>query len=285
MESIRKWVDESPYTRALGARLDAVESTKEGTTARIALPFQDENSNPGQALHGGCAASLAAVGGQCVARAAMGEETGPWHTSAVQVNYLAAAIGEDVSAHARLLRRGKDMCFVETRVETEAGKAIAHATAMVHARHGAEPAARYRAEGDEGDADPGPMGPHVSKTPYMGRREMHIEHMADSQARIVLPFIEANADLEEGIHEGAVLALLDTCGAMASWAETGPGAFKASTPSLQAQILCPSPKQDLVAYGRVIQRDASIFWADAVVAGAADGLAVARGTVIYRIVT
>ena len=174
---------------------------------------------------------------------------------------------------------------VADRIISDGGKAIAHATAMVHARHGAEPAARYRAEGDEGDADPGPMGPHVSKTPYMGRREMHIEHMADSQARIVLPFIEANADLEEGIHEGAVLALLDTCGAMASWAETGPGAFKASTPSLQAQILCPSPKQDLVAYGRVIQRDASIFWADAVVAGAADGLAVARGTGIYRSVT
>ena len=94
MESIRNWVENSPYTRALGARLEAVESGADTTTARIALPFMEENSNPGQALHGGCAASLAAVGGQCVARAAMGEETGPWHTSAVQVNYLAAAIGD-----------------------------------------------------------------------------------------------------------------------------------------------------------------------------------------------
>ena len=285
MESIRNWVENSPYTRALGVRLEAVDSGAEATTARIALPFREENANPGQALHGGCAASLAAVGGQCVARAAMGEETGPWHTSAVQVNYLAAAIGEDVLAHAHLLRRGKDMCFVETRVETKAGKAIAHATAMVRARHHAEAAERYRVEGDDGSTDPGPMGPHVSKTPYMGRREMRIEHMADSRARIVLPFIEANADLEDGIHEGAILALLDTCGAMASWAETGPGAFKASTPSLQAQILCPSPKQDLVAYGHVVQRDGAVFWADAVVAGAADGRAVARGTVVYRIVT
>ena len=285
MESIRKWVEESPYTRALGTKLEAVEAEGKSATARILLPYIDVNSNPGKALHGGCAASLAAMGGQAVARAAMGEESGPWHTASVQVNYLAAAIGEDVVAEARLLRRGKDMCFVETEVSTLAGKAIAHATAMVRARHGAEPSDRHRVEGDAGDSDPGPMGPHVSKTPYMGERKMAIEHMADSCSRIVLPFSPANADLDEGIHEGAILALLDTTGAMASWAETGPGAFKASTPSLQAQILCPAPKQDLVAYGHVVQRDDSIFWADAVVAGTQDGLAVARGTVIYRIVT
>ncbi|HIF99187.1 MAG TPA: PaaI family thioesterase [Myxococcales bacterium] len=285
MESIRIWVENSPYTRTLGARLDAVETDSDQTTARILLPFRDENSNPGGALHGGCAASLAAVGGQCVARAAMGEETGPWHTASVQVNYLAAAIGEDVTANARLLRRGKDMCFVEIEVSTLTGKAIAHATAMVRARHGAEPSDRYPVAGDDGGTDPGPMGPHVSKTPYMSEREMLIEHMTESHSRIVLPFVDANADLDEGIHEGAILALLDTTGAMASWAETGPGAFKASTPSLQAQILCPSPKQDLIAYGKVIQRDGAIFWADAVVAGANDGFAVARGTVIYRIVT
>ena len=281
MTSIQSWVEESPYTQALGAKLESVDET----SARILLPYRDENSNPGQALHGGCAASLAAVGGQCVARAAMGEDAGPWHTASAQVNYLAAAIGEDVVAEARLLRRGKDMCFVETEVSTVAGKAIAHATAMVRARHGAAPTARQRAAGDDGGSDPGPMGPHVSKTPYMGNRQMQIEHMADSRSRIVLPLIEANADLEAGIHEGAVLALLDTAGAMASWAETGPGAFKASTPSLQAQVLCPSPKQDLVAYGRVMERDGAVFWADAVVAGASDGLMVARGTVIYRIVT
>jgi len=285
MEAIRNWVEDSPYTRTLGARLESVEAGDSGTRARIVLPFREANSNPGNALHGGCAATLAAVGGQCVARAAMGNDAGPWHTASIQVNYLAAAIGEAVVAEARLLRQGKDMCFVETEIRTEAGKAIAHATAMVRARHGAEPLEAERVEGDAGDTDPGPMGPHVSKMPYMGEREMEIEHMSDSHSRIVLPYTPANADLEHGVHEGAVLALLDSTGAMASWAETGPGPYKASTPSLQAQVLGPAPKQDLVAYGRVVQRDDAIFWADATVAGAQDGRAVARGTVIYRIVT
>ena len=57
-----------------------------------------------------------------------------------------------------------------------------------------------------------------------------------------------------------MLALLDTTGAMASWAETGPGPFKASTPSLQAQILSPPVEQDLVGYGWLVQRDGDVFY-------------------------
>ena len=166
MEAIERWIEKSPYTAALGMRLTRVDET----SASIALPFSDGNANPGRALHGGCAASLAAVGGQCVSRAAMGEQAGPFHTAAVQINYLAAAIGEDVHAHAQLLRRGKDMCFVEIDVATEDGKSIAHATALVRAGQGAEPAGLYVAAGDDGAADPGPVGPHVVKAPYMAAR-------------------------------------------------------------------------------------------------------------------
>ena len=281
MESLRRWVEESPYSAALGTRLQKAEEAG----VEIVLPYQEANSNPGGALHGGCAATLAAMGGQCVSRLAMGDEAGPFHTAGVQVNYLAAALSEDVVARAKLLRRGKDMCFVHTRVETLEGKAIAEASAMVRARHGAESAPLGRSSGDEGGADPGPMGPHVSKTPYMGARGMQIEHMAEGRSRVTLPASSANADLDHGVHEGAVLALLDTAGAMAAWAETGPGPFKASTPSLQAQILAPTPKQDLVAYAKVVERDGSLFWADAEVAGAEDQRRIARGTVLYRIVT
>ena len=281
MESIARWVEASPHTAALGMRLDGID----GESASIALPFRDGNANPGRALHGGCAASLAAVGAQCVSRAAMGPDAGPFHTASVQINYLAAAIGEDVHAHARLLRRGKDMCFVEIDVATDEGKSIAHATALVRARHGAEPVERYVSAGDDGEADPGPLGPHVVKAPFMAARGIVIEHMQRGTSRLTMPGSAANADLEGGPHEGAVLALLDTTGAMASWAWTGPGPYKASTPSMQAQILAPPTAQDLVAYGRVVQNDGSIFWSEAEVAGRDDGRVVARGTVIYRIVT
>ena len=42
--------------------------------------------------------------------------------------------------------------------------------------------------------------------------------------------------------------------------------------------------QDLVAYGRMIQRDAELLWSDVEVASARDARVFARGTVVYRIV-
>lgn len=114
MELVERWLSESGYSLGLGVRLERLAQD----SARLLLPYKDENSNPGKALHGGCAASLAVIGGQAVTRAVLGPEAGPWHTCGLQVNYLSAAIEEGVVAEARLLRRGKQVCFVETRVET-----------------------------------------------------------------------------------------------------------------------------------------------------------------------
>lgn len=281
MDFVRHWIEKSGYSASLGVELS--ELSEEAASLR--LPYKDENSNPGKALHGGCAASLAVIGAHAVARAALGEASGPWHTVSVQVNYLAAAIDETVTAEARLLRRGKELCFVEVDVKREDGKPIAHATAAVRGRSGGEPTSLYTAAGDHGLAEPGAMGPHVGKMPFTAARRLDVQHMTGGTSRIVMPYHDANGDAGGGTHEGAVLALLDTTGAMASWAETGPGRYKASTPSMQAQMLAPPEKVDLVAYGRMVQRDDEIFWSDAEVASAVDGRVFARGTVIYRIVT
>ena len=281
MNSVRRWIEKSPYTAALGVELKAIDET----SARLHLPYNDANSNPGGALHGGVAASLAAVGSQAMTRAVLGDPSGPWHICSLQLNYLAAVMSEDVIADARLLRRGKSLCFVEVSVETEDGKPIAHATTAVRGRFGAEPAAAFASRGDDGGADPGPMGPHIGRIPFIKNRGAKIEHMAGARSRIVMPYLDANADENGGVHDGAVLALLDTTGAMACWAETGPGRFTASTPSLQAQFLAPPRKGDLVAYGTLVHRDSEIFWSDVEVASSADGAVCARGTVIYRIIT
>ena len=276
---MRDWIERSPYARALGVRLDAIDRAG----ARLRLPFAEANTNPGQVLHGGVAASLCAIGGQAVARAALGEGSGPWHSAGLQVNYLAAAKAQEVVADARLLREGKEVCFVEVDVATDDGKPIAHATAIVRGRFGAPPAALPASAGDAGGADPGAMGPHIGRIPYVAGRGIAVEHMSGGRSRLVMPFRDANADASGGVHEGALLALLDTTGAMASWAVTGPGSFRASTPALQAQILAPAPRGDLVAYGRNAARDGGFFWSDVEVARASDLEVVARGTVIYRI--
>lgn len=281
MREIESWIEATGYAKALGVRCESLSDER----VSLGLPYAEVNANPGQALHGGCAASLGLIAAQAVTRAALGPAAGPFHTAGLQVNYLAAAIGEDVRATGTLLRRGKNMCFVEVDVATLEGKSIAHVTSMVRARFGAPPAVLHAATGDDGASDPGPMGAHISRLNFAQARGFAIEHMAGGRSRITMPRGEANADAGGGVHEGALVALLDTTGAMAAWAETGPGPYKASTPALQVQMLCPPVDQDLVARGRVVQRDGDGFWSDVEVAGAGDARVVARGTVLYRIVT
>ncbi len=278
---VKDWIESSSYSAALGVQL--VDLSEKG--ARLALPYQDANSNPGKALHGGCAASLSAIGGQAVTRAALGPESGPWNTVALQVNYLSAAIGEGVHAEARLLRRGKALCFVEVDVTTDDGKPIAHSTAAVRGRFGAEDSERTVVPPDHGESDPGRMGPHLGMIPFIGNRGISAEHMTGGTSRLVMSSPDTNGDAGGGNHEGAVLALLDTTGAMASWAESGHGQYKASTPALQAQITGVPPAGDLIAYGRCVQRDGEIFFSQVDVATAEGRRLVARGTVIYRILT
>jgi len=280
MDHVKNWIETAPYSRALGVKLDDVK--EDG--ARLVLPFAEQNSNPGNALHGGVAASLSVIGAQAVARAALGADSGPWHTVAFQINYLAAAIGEPVHAEARLLRRGKELCFVEVDVRTAEGKSISHATVATRGRFGAAAPDLAKAQGDDGHVEPGPMGANLHKLPFIGGRGIRAELMAGGRSRLTMNWTDPNADEDGGIHEGAVLALLDTTGAMAAWAETGPGRYKASTPSIQAQVMGATPRDDLVGYGVVKQRDNEIFWCDVEVASVSDGCVRARGTVIYRIV-
>ena len=89
------------------------------------------------------------------------------------------------------------------------------------------------------------MGPHIGRVPFIGHRGIRVEHMTGGTSRLTMPLVDDNCDQSGGVHEGAVLALLDTTGAMASWAQSGPGPYKASTASMQLQILGPVPAGDL----------------------------------------
>jgi len=278
-DDIHNWVDDSPYAQALGMTLAALGDD----SATIALPFIEANANPGNALHGGVAASASVTAAHALARHVLGPETGPWHTMDLQINYLAAAIGEQINATARLLRRGKELCFMTVDVTTEEGKAIAQCSIAVRGRQGREGVDTPLATGDHGEVDPGFMGPRIGANPFISGRGIAMDFMRDGQVRLVMPWQDSNADLNGGVHEGAALALLDTTGAMCSWSITGLGKFKASTPSIQAQVLAPLSKGDLVAYGNVGYRDNEMYWNDLQVADKATGRLVARGTVLYRI--
>lgn len=278
-EAVREELNKAPYHRALGIEVESVDDQG----ARILLPFAKENSNPGDILHGGCAASLAAAGSHAVAMTVLAANSGPLVIGQLQVNYLSAAQAADVVAEARLLRRGRSLCFVSIEIATRDGKAIASATATVRARFDHPQAELPATFGDEGDANPGVLAPFIEQQPFIAARGMTIENMSAGRSRISMPAAAKNADGDGRTHEGAVLALLDTTGAMAAWAKTGPGKFKASTASIQVQTLAPPATGDLIAYGHCIHQDREMLWSDAEVVDVATGRVTTRGTVFYRL--
>lgn len=277
----RRWLEGSAYAHALGVEPLVVTPER----MRLRLPFSPANTNPGGVLHGGVAASLVALAGQAVARATLGPEAAPFHTWGLEVAYLAAAREEAVEVAAERLREGKELVFVDVAVRGSDGRPIAQGLVATRGRFGAPGVALPAAAGDDGAADPGPLAPHIERIPFLARLGIRIEHMAGGRSRIVLPFRTEHADgsTDTGFAEGAVLALLDTTGAMAAWAVAGPGPHKASTPALQAQILSPPPAEPLVALGRCVHRDGSAFWSDVEVCGSESRSVCARGTVLYRI--
>lgn len=279
MDALRIEIESSAYARGLGVELLAVEAGR----LRLRLPFADALTNGDQVMHGGCAATLGALGARLLTRQTLGEGSGPWHCAALQVAYLAAAKGQGIVADARLLREGKELCFVAVDVAGDDAKPIAQITGIAHARSDQPPATLRVAAGDHGQGDPGPMGPHIARIPFIGARGIRVEHMSGETSRLVMPWRDSNAAADGGVDEGAVLALLDTAGAMASWAVNGVGRFRAGTPGMQARLFAPPPRADLVAYGHCTQRDSELFWSDVEVACADDGRVIARGTVVYRI--
>jgi len=273
-----------PYVDGLGVRVETADESR----ARLRVPFQDGNSNPGGALHGGVAASVIDVAAALVGRAGVEERPGLEHAVVdLAVTYLAAAINEDIVAEARVLRRGKELAFVEVDVRTDAGKAIARG--LVTHRSG-EPGAADR----QLRRDPPPFAtPHgelpgftriFTSAPFMARLGIAARHAGDGLALVSLPWRGGNADAGGALHGGAVAALIDTTGAMASWSGVGIDLrYKASTVGIHVAFHGPAPG-DLVAEARTWRRNDEIFLNQVVASEAASGRVVATGAVTYRIV-
>src|SRR5262245_35020355 len=218
-----------PYHRSLGIRVEEAASDH----VRLRIPYKDENSNPGRALHGGVAASAIVIAGTLVARTGMEEHRDlAGRTLDLSVLYLAAAIGEDVIADAHVLRRGKEIVYASVEVATNAGKPIARGL-VTHRVAPATPPDRELALAPETTlaSDEVPeLARALVSLPFIARLGLRITHMQGGRAVIEMPCKTENADRDDAVHEGALAALLDTTGAMASWSLVGLDLrYKAST--------------------------------------------------------
>ncbi len=128
LDRMAKVIAAMPFTKHL-----AMEFAEGGEGyARIRMRYQDENSTAGRALHGGAIASLIDTTGAMAAWTTAQIATPKYFgsTVGVNVNYLSGAIGEDVFAEGRILKRGKEIIYSDVRVTNEAGKLLAQGTVV-----------------------------------------------------------------------------------------------------------------------------------------------------------
>jgi uncharacterized protein (TIGR00369 family) len=110
-----------PFAECLGLTIGEVAPDR----AVVVLPYRPEHMNAGGVLNGGASASLLTVAGTLAAWTGVDLDTAP-HLGCVDlsVQYLAAATEEDVVAEARVLRRGRDLAFLDVALSSRAGHAI-----------------------------------------------------------------------------------------------------------------------------------------------------------------
>ena len=282
-KSLAARCEAEPYCKELGVECVELEEGR----ARLRLPYHDKNSNPGQALHGGVAASMIDIAGTLAAWTGFAEGSSAAAID-VAVNYLAAAIGEEIFAESRVLRRGKEITYAEVDVTTAAGKAIAKGlvTTRIVPADTSERAFGESADPEAiGAAEVAALGRAMMKVPFIARLGMRNERMESGTARLRMPYIEGNAGAGGAVHEGALIALIDTTGAMASWSITGLDfSFKASTVAVHANFAGQAVHEEVIAFARTLRRREEIFWNEVTVVGRESRKLVAHGDVVYRIV-
>jgi uncharacterized protein (TIGR00369 family) len=98
----------------------------DGVTLRV--PFDERLTNDGREYHGGVIAALVDTAGASAVWAGHDFDKGMRaSTVSMTVNFCGRADG-DLVAHARCVRRGRDLSFSEIRVEDPGGRLVATGT-------------------------------------------------------------------------------------------------------------------------------------------------------------
>src|SRR4051812_2259287 len=121
-ELIRAFLPASPFAQQLRLELERLDADG----AELRLPYDQALATFGDTVHGGAIASLIDTAGMT---AAWGDETpveqAAGATVSMAVDYVAAARGSDLLAKARVVRRGRSLCFVLVEVADDDGRVVA----------------------------------------------------------------------------------------------------------------------------------------------------------------
>ena len=126
MDLFKEFLQASPFPTLVGLKLDEIEEDR----AVMSLPFRDEIVTIGTVVHGGAIATLIDT---TATGAAWATPTPPENlrgtTVGLTISYLAAADRADLRAEARVLKRGRNLSFIDVDVTDGEGKLVAKGSA------------------------------------------------------------------------------------------------------------------------------------------------------------
>lgn len=126
-EIMRAFVPASPLVQHLGIEL--VELSPD--YAELLLPFDERLATMGDIVHGGAIASLIDTAGMAATWSDDAEpESLSGATVSMNVDYLAAARGSDLRAGARVVKRGRSLCFVDVVVTDPDERVVARGSVV-----------------------------------------------------------------------------------------------------------------------------------------------------------
>jgi uncharacterized protein (TIGR00369 family) len=253
--------------------------------AVLRLPFQEDNANQGGVLHGGATASLIHMAGTLAAWTGIDLQAEPLiNTVDLSIQYLAAALREEITAEAQVLRRGRDIFFLEVTVRGAAQQLISKGLMVYRApQYTALPRLYSRLA-------PPATAPVQNSPPVLGLTRQDFTHKlqitilshSPGSVRLGMPYCPAHRDEQGNMHPGAVAALLDTAGTHASWSMVQRQGTRGATVGMQLSYPDVSPT-DVVAEAHVERRSEEMFFCYVQVRAVATGHLVAMGNVSYRL--
>jgi uncharacterized protein (TIGR00369 family) len=282
LEQARARFERIAFAKRLG--LSIAELTPDRTLVR--LPYQLENMNAGGVLSGGASASLVTMAGTLAAWAGDDVDVkSDVRCVDVSVQYLNAARDEDLVAEARVLRRARDVVFLEVAVRSRGGAPICQGLLTYQTAHLDGHAPRLRAAHIPLPAPSPLIDPpeHRLFRGYVKKLEIAPVHESPGRVRLRMPCTPAHANELGNLDAGALASIVDIAAVAASWSLVGrrPGA-RGSTIGLQVSF--PTTTNDaVVADAHVQQRSESLLFSTVHVTSASSRQLVALGQVSYRL--
>ena len=121
-ERITQWFSISPFGRHVGLRLTRLDKD----LAEVVMPFQACLPTLGDVVHGGAISTLIDTAATVAAwSGAEAPEGLRGATIALTVNFVGAGRGRDLTATARIVRRGRSVCFCDVDVTDSDGGLVA----------------------------------------------------------------------------------------------------------------------------------------------------------------